>query len=64
MPDASLDEIDFYLLDLIEYLDAYGVRGVQARRLLHERVALACEIVDTVDELALECVGGNHRVYH
>jgi hypothetical protein len=40
------DEIDAALGELVEYLDAYGVQPQQIYRLLHERVAIACEILD------------------
>ena len=64
MPLDDLDEVDFYLLDLIEYVAHWGVTGRQARDLLQERIAVACAITDDTAELALEAVSGPLRTYH
>ena len=40
----DLDEVDLALLDIIEDLDEQRISPEQRRLMLHERVAVACEI--------------------
>ena len=47
----DLDEVDFALLNLIDYIRSFGVSDAQLQRLIAERLETAFAIADQYDDL-------------
>jgi hypothetical protein len=50
MQTDDLDEVDFSLLHLINYIRSFGVADCQLQRLISERLEIAFAIADQFDD--------------
>ena len=50
MQTDDLDEVDFSLLNLIDYIRSFGVSDAQLQRLIAERLETAFAIADQLED--------------